>query len=353
MVDSPEELLSKQEPTRKPLDINKAESSPPSSLIENTIPSVESPTLNEERQRKEILNFINQQEIGEQTGEAPRKQVTPNAISSSNDFISNHAPSVSRKIRNFFTDSRLRALVGTVAKTWGIVLGTDLITSIAGYPELALYATIPVALYGLYRTWTSVMGGGIKLGLFTNLFKEYAVKPEVTSIGIVRPGEFVGSIHLFNNAGKMSDMSARERALAVPLDGLKGLVKLGEKFEQNSKNVRDVVVLKVRSHLVAQNRKLFEELGFTLQDQSQAEKNSSANIIAGKILIPSIWGIRQLFRERSLRGFREANQIRLGEIQTAWITPQQLCSPQTKTALTEKIQEIEPVLNRVLNKLKS
>ncbi len=311
-------------------------------------PATETPVYNPEQSHVEIQKIganLREQQASKETAKAQPHLVSTRV--STTTYVSERKPSFAKRVSNIFVDTRLLALAGTAAKSWGAVIGADIIASVIGHPQWSVYAAIPILVYTGYEAGRAVFGGGIQLGQFTNLFKEYAVKSKVTPVGTVRSGEMVGSVHLMNSIGKMSDLSSRERALAVPLDGLKGLAKLGEKFEQNSKEVKDIVVIRAASHLVAQNRELFEDLGFTLQDQSDSEKNSTSNKIAGKILIPPIWGIRQLFRERSLRGFREANQIRLGETQTAWITPQQLYSPQTKSAIERNIQRVEPVLLRV------
>lgn len=267
-------------------------------------------------------------------------------VNESSAFVSDKGPSIVKRVSNVFLDTRLRALAVTATKTGAAVIGTDIIFSSLGHPQLATYMAVPILAYVGYEAGKAVFNGGIQLGQFTNLFKEYSIH-KVTPLGTIRSGEMVGSLHLIKSIGKMSDMSARERALVVLLDGLKGLDKLREKFEQDSKDVRGIAAIKASSHLVAQNRKLFEGLGFTIQDQSASEKNSISNKIAGKVIILPIWGVRQLFRERSLRGFREGINIRLGETQTAWITPQTLCSLETKRSIEQNIQRIEPILQRL------
>lgn len=344
MSESSEGVSANLEQTMKPFIPVKAELVPIELPNGNKTPATELPISNPERQRPEAQESVEGQKERESLVEI---------VETRDRLVSDKRPSFTQRAGNIFVDTRLRALTSTVAKTWGIVLATDIVASAIGYPHLATYAVLPILAYTLYETGKAVFGGGIKLGQFTNLFREYNTQDRHTPVGTIHSGDLVGSIHLMNSIGRMSDMSTRERALAVPLDGLRGLDKLRGKFEQNSNEVKDLVAIKASSHLVAQNRDLFTGLGFSLKEQSPLEKSGTANKVAGKIMILPIWGIRQLFRERSLRGFREANSIRLGETQTAWITPQTLLLPETKIAIDKNIQRIEPVLQRLRDRTPS
>lgn len=347
MAESSEGLLPHPEPEARSSIPNKIEIVP--EALQGDQIAAELPSFSPEQPTREASESFGHQKEEEPVSEVGSKsQQTSQQVTSSGRIpVSEKAPSFTKKVGNFFADTRLRAMAGTVTKSWGLVLGADIAATVLGHPGWLLYAATPILTYTVYEAYKAVLGGGIKLGQYTSLFKEYSTNPKVTPAGTVRSGELVGSVHLVNSLGKMSDLSARERALAVPLDGLRGLDKLREKFEENSKDVRGIVAIKASSHLVAQNRELFENLGFALQEQSRNEKNGMGNKITGKMIILPVWGIRQLFRERSLRGFREANRVRLGESQTAWITPQALCSPRSRDALHRNIQRIEPMLEKL------
>ena len=57
-----------------------------------------------------------------------------------------------------------------------------------------------------------------------------------------------------------------------------------------------------------------------------------------------------MLRGNGLKGFREANALRLGETQTARTTPTNLTSDQTRDAIQKQIDRVEPVAKKVLTR---
>jgi len=258
-------------------------------------------------------------------------------------YITEKMPSMLQKIKNVFKDYRMQLFAKTLLK--GMVL-VSLLESAAFFTHLTSLSqfVLPLSLlYITYEAFNSVYNKGLILGPFTNLHKEVAFSKIETPLGMVRSGEVVGSIHLGRSLGKMSDMSLRERAVKVPLDGLLGLQKLGQKFEQGSSDVADVTAVRARSHLVAQNSELFKNLGFSLEEQSEFQKDSLTRDISAKMIVAPVWGIRQLLKGRGLRGFKQANALQFGKSQTAWILPSQLIDPKNKEALNWHIQRFQQV----------
>lgn len=283
--------------------------------------------------------------------ESPQDQAPSSSGSSlpspNTTYISPKSPSLLKRVGNFLSDSNLGAFVSTSAKAWGTVFATNIVFSALGHLDLAPYAAVPISAFILREAYTSVADGGIRLGTYTCLIKKYNTRTQQTPVGVVRSGELIGSLRLINSLGKMSDLPVRERAFAVPLDALRGLEVLRKKFEQGSKDVEDIVAIKASSHLVSEYDNDLTSLGFTLEPPLDSRAHELGNNVGKLLLVTPVWGIRQLFRERSLRGFREAASTKLGKTQTAWITPQKLCSDETKTALQQGIERVESVLEKL------
>ena len=209
-----------------------------------------------------------------------------------NTPISETRPSLVQKTKNVLKDTRIQGLTRVVGGSVGVMAATSIASVLSGVSAID-HLTMPLA-YGfiVFESYRSLLNGGVRLGEYSNLHREVQFKPTITPIGKVRGGEMIGTIHLMRSMGKMSDLSARERAVALPLDGLKGLLSLSDKFKDGSKDVTGITALKASSHLVAQNGELFTELGFALQEQTKMEKTGRANDVAGKLVITPFWGYK-------------------------------------------------------------
>lgn len=310
--------------------------SPESLVVVNNEASV-----NEEARKEQLRVFLEQ-------AKRERKNTNPKTISHNPSVsIPERQPSLVQRLQNVLKDTRLQNFAKMIGGSIGIMAATATVSAISGISAID-HLTMPLA-YGfiIYEGWKFMFNSGVRLGEYSSLHREVQFKNIDTPIGRIHRGETIGTIHLMRSIGKMSDLSVRERAVVLPLDGLRGLLSLLDKFKSDSKDIAGITAIKASSHLVAQNRELFTELGFTLQEQSRNEKEGRVNNVVGKLITP-FWGIRQLLRGNGLRGFREANTIRLGETQAAWITPGGLTSVKTRDAIQKQIDRINPVAQKVL-----
>lgn len=327
--------IPKESEQSKKLPKSSPEASPESLVVVSNEASV-----NEEARKEQLRASLEQ---------AERESKIQNLLKGSQDVTPKTIqPSLVQRLKNVSKDTRLQSFAKMIGGSIGIMAATATVSAISGISAID-HLIMPLA-YGfiIYEGWKYMFNSGVRLGEYSSLHREVQFKNIDTPTGQIHRGETIGTIHLMRSMGKMSDLSVRERAVVLPLDGLRGLLSLSDKFKNDSKDVAGITAIKASSHLVAQNQELFTELGFTLQEQSRNEKEGRVNNVVGKFLITPFWGIRQLFRGNGLRGFREANVIRLGETQAAWITPGGLTSAKTRDAIQKQIDRINPVAQKML-----
>lgn len=184
---------------------------------------------------------------------------------------------------------------------------------------------------------------GHTLSEFVLYFPRTTLLRKNTPVGSLNFGEVWAELHMSSNVGKMSDLSFKQRVPALALDGLTSLQTLARLIEQKNSQVAKIKAFKAHSHLVGQYPELFKRLGFTVEGKPPGFLDKMAGVFS-KGFFAFIWGPRQLLRERSIRGFREAFNLKTGKRTTAWITPQDLV--EHKGQIEEKLQYFRKLAER-------
>lgn len=183
----------------------------------------------------------------------------------------------------------------------------------------------------------------IPMGNFTSMFPVTSWWKKNTPVGNINLGEVYGEFHTGKNIGKMSDLSIRQRTIALAADGLDALAKLAIAIEQKNPRVANIKSYKATSHLIAQYPELFQRVGFVIENKKQTMlDNFEATTTKG--IFSLVWGTRQLLAKRSLRGLREAFNLSTEKRATAWITPQALV--EHKGQIIEELARFQKLAER-------
>lgn len=206
-------------------------------------------------------------------------------------------------------------------------LTSSLLVEAAGFP----------ALLGL-MWWSAekIAHSGTSLGKFTHYYPKPALFKKTTPVGSLNFGDVYAELYLSRNMGKMADLNFKQRVFALPTDGLNALKQLTSDIEQKNPKVARIKAFKASSHLVGQYPELFKRIGFAVEERKPNIIDPLAGVLS-KSIFALAWGPRQLWQEKSLRGFREALNLKTGKRATAWITPQ---------GLVEHKSQIEKALQR-------
>lgn len=183
----------------------------------------------------------------------------------------------------------------------------------------------------------------IPMGNFTSMFPVTSWRPKHTPVGDINFGEVHGEFHTAKNIGKMSDLSIRQRTIALAADGLDALLKLTTAIKQKNPRVVNIKAYKATSHLIAQYPELFQRVGFVIENKKPTMLDN-LQATATKGVFALAWGPRQLLKKRGLGGFGDAFRLLTGKRATAWITPQTLVEHKDK--IEEELQRFQKLAER-------
>lgn len=248
------------------------------------------------------------------------------------------------KVGNIFRDQRLSTITRPIVESLGVAVGLDVIAVGLGLSQVADVAIPLATAYAIGRLVNLTNRAGLNLGEQLTLWRQSSLLTHQTPVGLVEFGEQVGSLHLVR-LGKIAKMPSRDRMVRLPLEGLRGLEELRKKIAQKDPRVVGMRIFEATSHLVAQNPDLFEKLGFKLEPAKSSNLRAFLTTLSSKAVLMPIFGFVQLFQGRGLRGFYEANSIRIGNARTAWITPEDLVSHGQE--LQAEIQRFQRVADKL------
>lgn len=304
---------------------------------EPIIPAVETNEVvarTEASRTSEIRRFI----AGSRPAQAPRPPIPEQPV------ITRPMIPTFEKIGNILKDQRIHVITQSAAEWFAMGIGLEVLAAALRLSQLGNLA-IPIAtVYGVGRFVHLAITAGLALGEQLTLRRQSSLSNHKTPMREVRFGEQVGSLHLVR-LGEMAKMSARDRKIKLPLEGIKGLQILREKIIQKDPKVAEMQVFEATSYLVAQNSDLFERLGFKLEPAKSSKTRAFAATFLSKVGLIPIFGITQLFQGKGFRGFFEANSIRIGNARTAWITSEELVNHGSQIQL--EIQRFQRVIDRL------